>query len=106
MSDFEWLYDLLQSLGRGLIADFEQAILTHNQVIQKYPNIMSELSYLCQKVRIIAFLEYVFNLGKDERSIRFRDIARVCHVEAADVELLVMKAMSLEVVKGLIDEAS
>jgi len=67
---------------------------------------MKELQYLEQKVRIIAFLEYVFQLGKDDRNITFADIARVCHIESGDVEFLVMKAMSLQLVKGHIDEAA
>lgn len=67
---------------------------------------MKELTYLSQKVRIIAFLEYIFQLGKDDRTIQFRDIAHICQIDALDVELLVMKAMSLELVKGSIDEAA
>jgi len=58
------------------------------------------LTYLEQKVRIIAFLEYVFELGKDDRNISFDDIAKVCIIEGGDVEFLVMKAMSLDLVKG------
>lgn len=105
-SDFEWLFDLLQSLGRGQISEFQAAITRHNQVIGRFPAIMKEMNYLTQKVRIIAFLEHIFQLGKDERNIRFQDIAQVCQVDAQDVELLVMKAMSLELVKGSIDEAA
>ena len=94
-SDFEWLHDLLQTLGRGQIAQFSNAVQVHNQIIARFPNIMKELQYLEQKVRIIAFLEYVFQLGKDERNITFADIGKVCHLESGDVEFLVMKAMSL-----------
>lgn len=36
---------------------------------------MKELTYLTQKVRIIAFLEFIFQLGKDDRNIKFSDIA-------------------------------
>jgi 26S proteasome regulatory subunit N9 len=75
-------------------------------VIGRFPAIMKELTYLSQKVRIIAFLEHIFQLGKDDRTISFRDIAQVCQVDGLDVELLVMKAMSLELVKGSIDEAA
>jgi len=53
------------------------------------------MTYLEQKVRIIAFLEMIFTLGKDERSITFEKIAAECQIEQPDVELLVMKAMSL-----------
>jgi 26S proteasome regulatory subunit N9 len=67
---------------------------------------MSEMTYLNQKVKIIAFLEMVFLCGKDERDIPFAKIADACILETSDVELLVMKAMSLELVRGTIDEVA
>ena len=62
------------------------------------------MPYLEQKVRIIAFLEMIFECDKDERSIKFDRIAAVCQVEEGDVELLVMKSMSLGLIRGTIDE--
>ena len=53
---------------------------------------------------MIAFLEYVFAQGKDERSISFNDIMKVCQVPEEAVELVVMKTMALELVRGSIDE--
>lgn len=64
------------------------------------------MTYLEQKVRIIAFLELLFQCNKDERSLSFKQIADHCKVEQSDVELLVMKAMSLQLVKGTIDEVN
>jgi len=48
----------------------------------------------------------VFTSGKDERNVSFSKISSVCQVEAADVELLVMKAMSLDLIRGCIDEVA
>ena len=62
------------------------------------------MTYLDQKVRIIALLEMIFQRGKDERSLSFRSIAEHCKVENSDVEILVMKAMSLNLIKGTINE--
>ena len=55
-------------------------------------------------MRIISFLELLFQCDKDERSIDFKKIADSCMIEQADVEFLVMKTMSLGLVKGTIDE--
>lgn len=104
-SGFEWLYDLLQTLGNGQITEFAAAIQKHNQVIQRYPQIMKEIDYLKQKVAIIAFLEFVFQLDQNDRNIPFSEIARVCQIDLPVVEMLVMKAMSLSIVRGSIDEA-
>ena len=65
---------------------------------------MKEMGYLDQKVRILAFLELLFNCGKDERCLSFEQIARSCILQTTEVEMLVMKAMSLELVRGSIDE--
>ena len=46
----------------------------------------------------------IFECGKDERSIPFKKIAQVCQVDECDVELLVMKAMSLGLIRGTINE--
>ena len=57
-----------------------------------------------QKVRMIAFLEYAFALNKDDRSISFESIQLVCQIPEDAVELVLMKCMALELVKGTIDE--
>jgi hypothetical protein len=43
--------------------------------IGRFPNIMKELEHLKQKVRIIAFLEFLFEVEKDDRSLSFERIA-------------------------------
>jgi 26S proteasome regulatory subunit N9 len=65
---------------------------------------VKELTHLAQKVRIIAFLELLFQVDKDERSLSFRRIADHCVLDINDVELLIMKSMSLGLVKGTVDE--
>jgi 26S proteasome regulatory subunit N9 len=103
-TDFEWLYFMMKTLGEGKITEFEDTVKQHNEYISKFPNIVQEMQYLEQKVRIVAFLEMIFNAGKDERSMSFQRIAQGCQVEEGDVELLVMKSMSLGLIRGTIDE--
>lgn len=103
-TEFEWLYHMMKTLGLGQIQEFNSTVQSHQEFISKFQNIVGEMTYLEQKVRIIAFLEMIFESGKDERSINFQRIAEVCSIELGDVELLIMKAMSLELIKGTIDE--
>lgn len=103
-SDFEWLHVLLYALGRGQIQEFTQAVTTHHEYITRFPNILKELEHLQLKVRIISFLEMLFEVDKDDRSLKFDRIAQHCQLDKNDVEFLLMKAMSLELIKGSIDE--
>lgn len=105
-SDFEWLFHMMKTLGEGKIDEFNKAVETHQEYISKFPHIIKEMTYLEQKVRIIAFLEMIFECEKDEKSISFEKIAKVCQIDHIDVELLVMKAMSLELIRGTIDEVA
>jgi 26S proteasome regulatory subunit N9 len=103
-TDYEWLAALLNALGRGHINEFEQAVTLHADYISRFPTILRELEHLKQKVRIISFLELLFEVDKDERSLGFARIAEHCQIAQDDVELMLMKAMSLQLIKGTIDE--
>lgn len=103
-TEFEWLSALLNTLGRGQIQEFEQAINYHSDYIARFPNILKELDQLKQKVRIISLLELLFEVDKDDRSLKFDRISHHCRIEKGDVELMLMKAMSLQLIKGSIDE--
>jgi len=61
-------------------------------------------STLEQKIRIMKFLEIVFNLPKSDRVIRFSTIAKECAVPEEHVEFMVMKTMALGLIKGSIDQ--
>jgi hypothetical protein len=59
------------------------------------PNILKELASLQQKVRIIFFLELLFEVNKDDRSLKFDHISAHFKVEKNDVDLLLIKGMIL-----------
>lgn len=57
-------------------------------------------------MRIVALLELIFKADKDQRSLSFQFIAASCLVEEQDVEYLVMKAMALNLIRGMIDQVN
>jgi len=52
----------------------------------------------------MAFLELIFSLPKNDRNVSFSAISKVTGLNLEDVEFLVMRCMSLELIKGTIDE--
>ena len=56
-----------------------------------------------EKIKIMSLLDLIFNLPKNERSVKFSVIALKANIAIDEVELLVMRAMSLELIKGYID---
>ena len=59
---------------------------------------------MAEKIRIMAFLELLFTLPKNDRHVTFETIANHSKVTVNDVEMLVMRVMSLNLVKGKIDQ--
>lgn len=62
------------------------------------------IEFLNVKIRIAALLDLVFQKNKNERVLQYREIANACFIDADKIELLVVKALSLGLIKGYIDE--
>ena len=54
----------------------------------------------------MAFAELIFTLPKNERTVSFEQIAKVTGIKENMIELMIIKAMSLDLLKGSIDEVS
>jgi hypothetical protein len=62
--------------------------------------------YVYEKATMLALVELIFKRPPTERKIAFVDIAAATDVPVEKVEFLLMKAMSLELVKGSIDQVA
>lgn len=96
---YQWLFNMLFAANSGDIDEFENILGAHGtQALQ------TNADYLRQKIRILALMEMVFRRASDDRTLSFDDISRTCQLPVPEVELLVMKALSLELIKGTIDQ--
>jgi len=59
---------------------------------------------MIEKISLLCLMEMTFKRPATDRRLMFDDIANEAKVQVGDVELLVMKALSLNLVRGLIDE--
>jgi len=100
-TDFEWLSNLLFAFNEGNITAY-QRIAEEKAVTQDV--LTKNAPFLNQKIRIMALMEMVFRRPSDNRTISFEEISKTCSLPVNEVELLLMKAFSLKVVKGIIDQ--
>lgn len=103
-TDYEWLYEVLTALNTSNIETFEDALVRYHAQISENQEIQKNEKHLQQKIRILALLDLVFHKDKGDRNLDFGLIADVCKIGVDDVELLVMKAMNLDLIKGIIDQ--
>ncbi|KAN0065350.1 26S proteasome regulatory subunit [Thecaphora frezii] len=99
-SEHAWLSDLLFAFNAGDIGRFE-ALAPH---LAKEAILSENLPFLRQKICLMALIESVFRRTSDDRTIPFETIAIETKLPVDEVEHLVMKALSLVLIKGTIDQ--
>lgn len=98
--DDAWLRDLLFAYNRGDLAGYDA--LSSNIDDNK---LLSEHSvHLRQKIYLAALTEAVFRRPPHDRAMSFATIAAETKVRPDEIEHLVMKALSLGLLRGTIDQ--
>lgn len=103
----EWLKQLVLALNGGDLKKFNELISQKDQV-QQFGDIASRIEFLKQKVCIMAFVELVFNKPTTNRCIKYSEILASIPIlkTASEIEYLVMKSLSLKLIKGTINQVS
>jgi len=97
----EFLKHLLLAVNSGNIAAYDKIKSEHQDKIKNQAALTSKMQIIDLKIRISALMEVVFG---GEKTLTFDKISTIAKVSKDDVELLVMKALSLGLIKGSIDE--
>ena len=103
-TDKAWLSELLHAFNRGDIDKFNEIIGTHHKAYESQPALVNKKEYVKEKVALLALIELIFHRPAHERNISFVDIAQATRLPIEQVEWLVMRAMSVKLIKGTIDQ--
>lgn len=103
-TEFEWVYHLIGAFNSGNIQQYEATKKKYGQNISQNTTLNENAKILDEKIKIMALLELIFSLPKNDRNIQFSKISGVTGLDLDLVELLIMRAMSLGLIKGTVDE--
>lgn len=98
--DDGWLRDLLFAYNRGDLASYDA--LSDNITSNKLLNDNS--AHLRQKIYLAALTEAVFRRPPHDRAMTFGTISQETKVRVEEIEHLIMKALSLGLLRGSIDQ--
>lgn len=99
-TEYDWLRSLLFAFNAGDIGKFE-ALVPH---FPKQPLLEQNKAALRRKICLMSLIEAVFIRSTDNRSIPFSEIAAETRLSLDEVEHLLMKALSLKLIRGSIDQ--
>ena len=94
-------YDLsIAALVSDSIYDVLAAHMGKNDLLKEHQN------FLYQKISLSALTETVFRRPPHDRAMTFTEIAQQTKVQPNEIEHLIMKALSLGLVRGTIDQVA
>lgn len=94
--DFPYLYELLEAFNRGDLVKYEAL----KPAWKSQPDLARSELHLREKISLLALMELTFQ----SPVLDFATIARVAQIQLEEVELLVIKALAKNLVKGSIDQ--
>jgi 26S proteasome regulatory subunit N9 len=98
--------DLLRAFNAGDISQYEGLVRAHHAKLEKQPALLANTTFLKEKITLMCLTETLFQrIGPSgDRTISFDAIAAASNLPANEVELLIMRALSLKLIRGLIDQ--
>lgn len=95
-----WLRDLLYAFNRGDLAAYDvlSGHISDNELLARHA------AQLRQKIYLAALTEAVFRRPPHDRAMTFATIAAETKVRPDEIEHLIMKALSLGLLRGTIDQ--
>lgn len=98
--DDSWLRELLFAFNRGDLAAFD----TLSDHIEENRLLDEHSTHLRQKIYLAALTEAVFRRPPHDRAMTFATIAQETKVRPEEIEHLIMKALSLGLLRGTVDQ--
>mmetsp|Transcript_2643 Transcript_2643/g.3854 ORF Transcript_2643/g.3854 Transcript_2643/m.3854 type:complete len:414 (+) Transcript_2643:137-1378(+) len=99
-----YLVELMNASAKGDVLGFQSITERHGPAIQNQPALVNRATTVKEKITLMALVNMVFERPSTERILTFQDVADRIHMSVDHVELVVMRALSLGLIKGLMDQ--
>ena len=99
-----WLVDLMNASAQGDVVLFQTLLQQHAAAIQNEPALVNRAQAVQEKITLLALVHMVFERPSSERTLAFADVSERIHLPVDQVELVVMRALSLGLIEGTMDQ--
>lgn len=103
-TDLYYLVELLGAGARGDVLGFQRVADANATAIQMQPSLVSRAEAVKEKITLLALVNMIFERPSLERTLSFEDIADRVVVPMDQVEWVIMRALSLKLIKGTMDQ--
>lgn len=99
-----WLYELCSCFNHGDIDKFNEIVNANQQAFASQPALANNSDYVKSKVTLLCLINLFFQRPAHDRNVPFATISEATRLPVEEVEWLLMRAMSLKLIKGTIDQ--
>ncbi|KAL3792388.1 hypothetical protein ACHAW5_010789 [Stephanodiscus triporus] len=103
-TELQYLADLLSAGARGDVLGFQRVADANADAIRMQPSLVSRAEAVKEKITLLALVNMIFERPSLERTLSFEDIADRVVVPVDQVEWVIMRALSLKLIKGTMDQ--
>lgn len=100
----QWLVDMLVACSKGQVLDFQKLTQQHADDINKQPALVHRSAAVQEKLTLLALVNLVFEKSSNERTLSFQEISDRIHTPLDQVELVIMRAFSVHLIEGIMDQ--
>ncbi|KAI8474163.1 MAG: 26S proteasome regulatory subunit [Monoraphidium minutum] len=101
---YAWLGEMLEVFNRGDLPAYDALCVKHAATLNAQPALVENERRLREKVTISCLINLISDLPPEQRSIPLTAIAERTKLTIDGVEFLLMKALSLHLIEGSIDQ--
>eukprot|EP01031_Cornospumella_fuschlensis_P032049 gene32049-38753_t len=101
-----FLLPLVEAVSRGQVPAAQQLLQQHRSGAPRLAFLFDQAPAVLEKARLLAVVNLAFERPSHQRLVSFQDLAAATSLEASQVERLVMRAMSVGLVRGSIDQVA
>eukprot|EP00555_Chaetoceros_dichaeta_P003620 CAMPEP_0198250326 /NCGR_PEP_ID=MMETSP1447-20131203/1558_1 /TAXON_ID=420782 /ORGANISM="Chaetoceros dichaeta, Strain CCMP1751" /LENGTH=434 /DNA_ID=CAMNT_0043935139 /DNA_START=122 /DNA_END=1426 /DNA_ORIENTATION=+ len=103
-TDNEWLVKLMYASANGNVSELDAISTTYATAIAAQPALVNRGNVVKEKIALLALVNMVFERDSHDRTLKFEDIATRIQMPTDQVELFIMRALSLGLIKGSMDQ--
>lgn len=103
---YKWLYEMLECFHQGDMSQYDRLCTAYAKVLNAQPALVAHERKLREKITVMCLMTYVSSLPAEEKSVALSDIGDRTQLSVESVEFLLMKALSLHLIEGIIDQVN
>lgn len=103
-SSVDWLYHILQAFNTGDLAKYQELCWRYQTDLIAQPALVDNKEKLLEKINILCLMEIIFSRPSEERTIPLSVIAERTKLSIQEVEILLVKSLSVHLIEGVIDQ--